>query len=29
MITGIEKVGLSEVEEAYLEAEHPKRLKGE
>lgn len=29
MITGFEKVELSEVEEAYLEAEHPKRLKGE
>jgi thiosulfate reductase cytochrome b subunit len=29
MITGVERVGLSEVEEAYLEAEHPKRLKGD
>ncbi len=29
MITGFEKVELSEVEEAYLEAEHPKRLRGE
>ncbi len=29
MITGFEKVELSEVEEAYLEAEHPRRLKGD
>lgn len=29
MITGFERVELSEVEEAYLEAEHPQRLKGE
>ena len=29
MITGFESVQLSEVEEAYLEAEHPKRIKAE
>lgn len=29
MITGFENVELSEVEEAYLEAEHPQRLKGD